>query len=855
MIHAYPPFRLLRAAAVAVLLLTAAATAQAQTGIGTATPNAAAALDITATNKGLLVPRMDSAARAAIAAPPDGLLVFQTNGRAGFWFYQGGAWRWLADKTKAGDNLGNHTATQTLNLGSNRLIGTGASITGVGLGVRADGGLNLGQNTVGNNVFVGFQSGQANTDGTANTFIGYRSGVSNSTGYSNTFVGRSSGSIAQSIHNTFLGAYAGTATSLGFANTFMGSSSGLSNTLGNENVFVGFCSGIFTSTGSNNNFSGSESGYDNTLGRSNVFVGYRSGRANTEGKLNVFVGDSAGIINVTGRRNVAIGAYAGPMLSGLVHTVTIGYGSHATQSNSLILGGLGGDTVRVGIGTTAPTAMLHVAGSKARLRVEGLGAPGVNRAMFTDPSGLFFASSISADATNRIGINNVSPYGQLDVGGRIHVSGTLAELSFADRALSNRRFLWYSTGGTARLYTDDYAVGGDVLAVTSTGRVGIGTPEPGAMLDIAGGGDFDGANTPGAVTFEWRNGGYRHFIRTRHTATLTSPSNAIDFFLNNSGSAVGSSAPGTGNVAVLTLAQKNGAPLVGIGTQNPIAPLHISASTTAFATGISRSYFFSTQTALTVDVPSTLVPRNVAAYLTGGQLWVNDFIVASALNTTSDARIKRIIGVSDGAQDLAALQRLRITDYTYIDQVSNTAQPVKKIIAQQVEEVLPSAVSKSRMAIPDVYEAAESVQKAGGQLTVRTPKAHGFKTGDQVRLYTETNHDLNPVVTVVDARTFRFEDAAACNQLFVYGKYVNDFRSVDYDALAMLNVSATQELARRVAELQQLNAQQLRQTEQLQRTNRAQDTRLDQQQAALLTLQAQMARLLGEVPTGTQARK
>ena len=38
-------------------------------------------------------------------------------------------------------------------------------------------------------------------------------------------------------------------------------------------------------------------------------------------------------------------------------------------------------------------------------------------------------------------------------------------------------------------------------------------------------------------------------------------------------------------------------------------------------------------------------------------------------------------------------------------------------------------------------------------------------------------------------------------KVFVYGREVKDFRSVDYDAISMLNVSATQELARQVATL------------------------------------------------------
>lgn len=47
-------------------------------GIGTTAPNPAAALDITSNNRGLLLPRMTTAARNVIASPPAGLLIFNT---------------------------------------------------------------------------------------------------------------------------------------------------------------------------------------------------------------------------------------------------------------------------------------------------------------------------------------------------------------------------------------------------------------------------------------------------------------------------------------------------------------------------------------------------------------------------------------------------------------------------------------------------------------------------------------------------------------------------------------------------------------------------------------------------------
>ncbi len=70
-------------------------------GIGTTAPNAKAALDISAADKGLLIPRLDSAQRAQIAAPPDGLMVFQKNGRVGLWYAFGGAWLYIPDNARA----------------------------------------------------------------------------------------------------------------------------------------------------------------------------------------------------------------------------------------------------------------------------------------------------------------------------------------------------------------------------------------------------------------------------------------------------------------------------------------------------------------------------------------------------------------------------------------------------------------------------------------------------------------------------------------------------------------------------------------------------------------------------------
>ena len=52
------------------------ATTYAQVGVGTTTPDASAALDITSTTGGLLVPRMTAGQRDAITSPAQGLIIF-----------------------------------------------------------------------------------------------------------------------------------------------------------------------------------------------------------------------------------------------------------------------------------------------------------------------------------------------------------------------------------------------------------------------------------------------------------------------------------------------------------------------------------------------------------------------------------------------------------------------------------------------------------------------------------------------------------------------------------------------------------------------------------------------------------
>jgi hypothetical protein len=114
-----------------------------QVGIGTTSPNSSAALDITSTNKGLLIPRMT----AYPSSPAVGLLVYRTD-LNGFYAWNGTAWTQATFGSNGnlystdGTLTGNRTVTQgannlTFSSTTGNLIFNPSSTGKVGIGTTA----------------------------------------------------------------------------------------------------------------------------------------------------------------------------------------------------------------------------------------------------------------------------------------------------------------------------------------------------------------------------------------------------------------------------------------------------------------------------------------------------------------------------------------------------------------------------------------------------------------------------------------------------------------------------------------------------------------------------------------------
>lgn len=197
------------------------------------------------------------------------------------------------------------------------------------------------------------------------------------------------------------------------------------------------------------------------------------------------------------------------------------------------------------------------------------------------------------------------------------------------------------------------------------------------------------------------------------------------------------------------------------------------------------------------------------SWKTHWSILTDNTIAAPFFMTHSDQRIKTIAGKSDRKKDLEILAQIEITDYVYKDPISMGNTPQKKVIAQQVDRVFPQAVSKNLTeVVPDIYK--QSTATADGMIHLEN---HGLQVGEKVRLiFEKKEEESSELYEVLHVSQDDFQvKTDYTGDVFVYGRQVNDFHQVDIEAISMLNVSATQELHKRLEAQEKLIRDQAKQ--------------------------------------------
>ncbi len=236
---------------------------------------------------------------------------------------------------------------------------------------------------------------------------------------------------------------------------------------------------------------------------------------------------------------------------------------------------------------------------------------------------------------------------------------------------------------------------------------------------------------------------------------------------------------GSGNSAI-TIQTNN---WVGLGDATPVAPLTCNGTVAGNYTGYE-----------TMNGGTTPGHIGNGGYYTVSFTMqsIGNMLVGGEVDVLSDARIKNIVGPTDNREDLATLLALEVTDFTYKDVLLHGQGTSKKLIAQQVESVYPRAVRRSAGALPDIYKTASAHD---GWVELPTD----LRAGDRVQIGRAGGDTSVYTVIEADEKHFQVREQLAAGKVLVYGREVADLRTVDYEAIAMLNLSATQDLVRREA--------------------------------------------------------
>jgi hypothetical protein len=184
-------------------------------------------------------------------------------------------------------------------------------------------------------------------------------------------------------------------------------------------------------------------------------------------------------------------------------------------------------------------------------------------------------------------------------------------------------------------------------------------------------------------------------------------------------------------------------------------------------------------------------------------LHVNSGIGCSVIYYHSDRRMKTdIVDVPDNL----ALQQVRDIPcryYEYIDKVSKGSKKVVGFIAQEVDEVLPTAITKMAKYIPDEYRSLENISweeigDISSNITYKLSSDLTDVSGINYR-FIVTNDVSNDTPVQKDIvgnsdNTFTFD--ASYQYVFCYGKEVDDFHIIDKNQIFALHHSAIQEIDR-----------------------------------------------------------
>jgi len=507
-------------------------------------------------------------------------------------------------------------------------------------------------------------------------------------------------------------------------------------------------------------------------------------------------------------------------------------------SNNLILQG---DGTNAYIRPTNASSSLYLGSNNTnQLAILSNGNFSLYNSSFNSPK--YIISNVNADDSAFV----------LQAGYTYNVYSSIGIYSNWDGSVGNIGKITFTTKGSER------------MRINYDGNVGIGTMNPATKLHVS-------SSTGTYPRFETNNNAEGEYsgiefgipafssLQRAKIISATYANNASDLqFCTNSTS-------GT-TAGTRMVINKDGN--VGIGTASPGYTLDVNGNVnvsggmriTSYMTGNNGIYSGQRFVYMNRDFSNIVVATAGYVGTNGGyeqkplaidaayHIKTGSYLYAESVIVFSDERIKNnIVDIEDG-NALSILRQIQPKTYEYKDKVKRGNSNVIGFIAQEIKEVLPKAVSIITDYIPNFYTlcqisstdvsnivlvtspidlswnslhgSANASDQSGNAFVDASGNSCSDASGNKqfkIKLYDQSNNEIECKTTdVLDKRSFLVDIAdtkLSDGEYFLYGQEVDDFHSLDKNAIFTVVTAAVQDIDRKqvldeakIAELEAKNA-------------------------------------------------
>jgi hypothetical protein len=473
------------------------------------------------------------------------------------------------------------------------------------------------------------------------------------------------------------------------------------------------------------------------------------GVTHTDGTITVgtFVGGNYGWLGTKSNHSLAFFTNSGAAQMVLSTNGNVGIGT-GTPVNQLQLGDIGGYAGNaIAYGNSGQATGLSQTGSAS---------------IFGSTTHI---ALMPGNGVGYVGINTTTPANNLQIGSAGGYSGNAIAYGASGQATG------LSQTGSASIFGSTTQMA--LMPSNGAGFVGINTAAPANKLQIG---------SVGATGYAGNDIAFGNGTQ----ATAIAQTSALSQWYS------------TSDIALMP--QANGHGRVGINTTAPQFPLDVEDYVQTGEALDGYAYFKTDVSGANLQASTGFCHPCIANV----SIYASNNVYGLEFDAYSDVRIKDIHDVTNTNQDLETLNAIQITDYTLKDKVKNGEKPFKKVIAQQVETVYPQIVSRHMDFIPNVYQAASKLVKTDAGYLLYFDSAHHIsKEAKKLKVLASGDNVMNKyeIVSIPsDNQVIIKAGNLNGDKVFVYGEEVPDFRTVDYEGLTTLNISATQELSKLITQ-------------------------------------------------------